>query len=68
MSKELNAIVNGEVVMVGGKGKHVYNWDLVGHKDSEGVILHTYRHKTTGKTAIIAYDAQYNVIGAPSYS
>ncbi len=64
MSKEINAIVEGEVV----KGKHVYNWELVGHKDKEDMVLHTYRHKTTGKEATIAYDAQYNVIGAPSYN
>ena len=63
MSKEISAIVEGEVI----KGKHVYNWDLIGHKDSEGVILHLYRHKATGKKATIAYDAEYNAIGAPSY-
>ena len=50
------------------KGKHVYNWELVGHKDKGDMVLHTYRHKTTGKEATIAYDAQYNVIGAPSYN
>ena len=63
MSKEINAIVNGEMV----KGKLVRNWELVGHKDCEGYVQHTYRNKLTEKVANIAYDAQYNVIGATSY-